>query len=94
VVVVVAANLIEGVAFGPMAAFIPEIFATRHRYTGTGLAFNIGAVIGGALPPVVAGVLLAAFGGWAIGAMVAVFVALSLACTYLLPETNGKTLEA
>jgi MFS family permease len=88
----VTSTVIQGVAFGPLAAFIPEIFATRYRYSGTGLAFNIAAVIGGAIPPVIAGLLMTAFGSWAVGALVAPFIVVSLVCTYLLPETKGITL--
>jgi metabolite-proton symporter len=85
---------IVGVSYGPVAAFIPEIFATRYRYTGAGLSFNLGGIIGGAVPPLIAGALLASFGSWAISLMMAIFVLISLVCTYLLPETVGVTLTA
>jgi hypothetical protein len=35
----------------PTTAFIPELFATRYRYSGTALAVNIAGVAGGAVPP-------------------------------------------
>jgi hypothetical protein len=44
------------------------------------------------LPPLLAGTLLATYGSWSIGVMLAVLVLASLVCTYLLPETNGTTL--
>ena len=28
-------------SYGPMAAFIPEIFGTRYRYSGAGLSLNL-----------------------------------------------------
>jgi metabolite-proton symporter len=83
---------ILGVSYGPMAAFIPEVFPTRFRYTGSGLAFNLAGILGGAVPPLVAGGLLAAYGSWAIGLLMAALVALSLVSTYLLPETAGVAL--
>jgi metabolite-proton symporter len=83
---------ILGISYGPMASFIPEVFATRFRYTGAGLAFNLGGILGGAMPPLVAGALLAAYGSWAIGVMMALLVLLSLVSTYALPETKAKTL--
>lgn len=79
---------ILGVSYGPMASFIPEIFATRYRYTGAGLAFNLGGIAGGALPPLVAGALLVSFGSWAIGLMLGLLVLVSFVCTYALPETK------
>ncbi|MFP3527004.1 hypothetical protein SB912_31390, partial [Pantoea sp. SIMBA_072] len=79
---------ILGSFYGPLASFIPEIFATRYRYTGAGLAFNLGGIVGGAVPPLLAGVLLASFGSWTIGLMMAVLVMTSFVCTYALPETK------
>jgi metabolite-proton symporter len=81
-----------GVSYGPMASFIPEVFETRFRYTGAGLAFNLGGILGGAMPPLVAGALLAEYGGWSIGLMMAILILLSLLSTYALPETKAKAL--
>jgi metabolite-proton symporter len=80
------------IAFGPTAAFIPELFPTRHRCTGTALAMNLAGVVGGAVP-LIAGALQATFGGWAIGIMLAAVALTSTVCTYLLPETNRTALR-
>jgi metabolite-proton symporter len=82
------------IANGPTAAFIPELFATRYRYSGSALAVNLAAVVGGALPPLIAGTLQASYGGWVIGLMLAIVAATSLVCSYLLPETNGTALRS
>ncbi len=89
---IVVTYAILGVLTGPLAAFIPEIFATRYRYTGAGLAFNAGGIVGGAVPPMLAGALVATVGGWAVGLMMAVLIFVSLCCTAALPETVGTTL--
>jgi hypothetical protein len=73
--------------------FLPEIFATRYRYTGAGLALNLGGVVGGAVPPLIASALHVAFGSLAIALLLAVLLVASMVCTYLLPETLGATLE-
>lgn len=83
---------IAAVGAGPTAAFIPELFATRYRYSGSALAVNLAGVLGGALPPLIAGTLLATYGSWAIGVMLAAFALTSIVCTYLLPETNRTAL--
>lgn len=83
-----------GFAYGPIASFLPETFATRYRYTGAGLAFNLAGIVGGALPPLVAGLLVDDFGRWAVGLMMAMFVAVSAASTWALPETKGTSLRA
>lgn len=82
-----------GVSYGPLASFIPEIFATRYRYSGAGLAFNLGGIIGGAVPPLVSGALLAAFGSWAIGLLMGALTLASLVSAYLLPETMAARLD-
>lgn len=84
---------ILGASYGPLASFIPEIFATRYRYTGAGLAFNLGGIIGGAIPPLLAGVLLASFGSWTIGLMMAILMLMSFVSTLALPETRNSSLR-
>ncbi|OLP02463.1 MFS transporter [Mycolicibacterium porcinum] len=85
---------IFGLSYGPIGSFLPEIFATRYRYTGAGIAFNLAGIVGGAIPPLVAGVLVATLGSWAVGAMMAAFVVVSIVSTVLLPETKGTELDA
>ncbi|EKT81445.1 major facilitator superfamily transporter [Rhodococcus opacus M213] len=83
---------ILGASYGPMASFIPELFATEYRYTGAGLAYNLAGVVGGAIPPVIAGILLTTFGSYAIALLLIAFVLVSLLSTLLLPETNARRL--
>jgi metabolite-proton symporter len=85
---------VASISFGPIAAFLPELFPTRYRYTGTALAITLAGAIGGAVPPMIAGKLQTTYGGWAIGLMLAGFTLFSLACTYLLPETSGTSLRS
>jgi metabolite-proton symporter len=80
-------------SYGPMAAFIPEIFGTRHRYSGAGLSLNLAGLVGGAVPTIVAAPLQATWGVPAVGAMMAVVVVVSVACTAALPETKGTALQ-
>jgi MFS family permease len=91
-VAIVITYAILGVLIAPLSSFIPETFATGYRYTGAGLAFNIGGIIGGAVPPMLAGALAASVGSWAIGLMMAILILTSLGCTVLLPETMGSSL--
>jgi hypothetical protein len=84
---------VAGTAYGPMAAFIPEVFATRYRYSGAGVALNLAGLVGGAVPTIVAAPLQAAWGVPAVGAMMAAVVLVSLVCTVLLPETKGAAMS-
>ncbi|HEY1839199.1 MAG TPA: MFS transporter [Mycobacterium sp.] len=91
-VAIVGMSAIAGIGSGPTGAFIPELFATRYRYSGSALAVNLAGVVGGASPPLIAGTLQATFGSWAVGPMLAVLASASFVCTYLLPETRGTAL--
>lgn len=84
---------VAGCAYGPMAAFIPEIFATRYRYSGAGLSLNLAGLVGGAVPTIAAAPLMASYGVASVGVMLATVVAVSLICTLLLPETKGVALQ-
>jgi MFS family permease len=87
-VAIVGMYAVGAIAAGPTASFVPELFATRYRYTGTALATNLAGIFGGALPPLIGGTLLATYGSWSLTLMLATLVSISLVSTYLLPETN------
>lgn len=82
-----------GLAYGPAGAFLPETFPTRYRYTGAGASYNLAGILGGALPPLVAAPLAAAFGSVAIGVMLCGLSLLSLICTAALAETKDRDLQ-
>lgn len=57
------------------------------------MAFSLAGIVGGAVPPLIAGALVAGLGSWAVGLMIAFFVVVGIVCTMLLPETRGAALE-
>lgn len=81
-----------GIAYGPTGALLPELFRTRFRYTGAGLAYNLAGMIGGAIPPLLAAPLSDAFGSIAIGVMLSALAVVSLVCTARLAETSRRQL--
>lgn len=89
-VAMVATYALIGACMGPMAAFLPELFAARYRYTAAALSHTIGAIVGGALPPVLSPALLNAAGSTAVAAMMGALALLSFACVVALPETAGR----
>lgn len=84
---------LQGLAYGAAGAFLPETFATRYRYTGASLSYNLAGIVGGAMPPLVAGPLAAAFGSSAIGVLLCALSLLSLGCAAALPETKDRDLR-
>jgi metabolite-proton symporter len=81
-----------GVTFAPMGALLPELFPTNVRYTGAGVAYNLGGILGASVAPYIAQVL-AAHGGlpW-VGAYVSVAAAVSLFGVLCMRETRDETL--
>jgi MFS family permease len=60
-----AAMIVMGLVYGPLGAWMPNLFPVTLRYTGVSVAFNGGGVIGGAIAPVAAQ-LLSGMGGTAL----------------------------
>jgi MFS family permease len=92
-VAIVGMQAASTTGYGPTTAFFSELFATRYRYSAVALAGNL-SELAGAMPPLIAGALQASYGSWAISLILSALAAVSLACTYLLPETNGTALRS
>jgi MFS family permease len=73
-----------GIAYGPVGAYLPELFRTEYRYTGAGIAYNLGGIMGGAIAPVVATALAGAYGPLAVGILLAGIAVASLLSIYVL----------
>ncbi|NLG48381.1 MFS transporter, partial [Gordonia sp. (in: high G+C Gram-positive bacteria)] len=86
--------LIFGIAYGPAGALLPELFQARYRYTGAGMGYNLGGILGGAIPPLIAAPLIAGPGSIWVGIMLAVLSSVSVLCTYLIVETKDKKMVA
>ncbi|WP_420873648.1 MFS transporter [Nesterenkonia massiliensis] len=81
-----------GLTFGPMSAYLPELFPTNTRYTGSGVAYNFSSILGAALTPFVAVWLVQQYGVWAVGVYLAVLGVLTFISLILSPETSKKSL--
>ncbi|MDY0809940.1 MFS transporter [Kitasatospora purpeofusca] len=88
------AMVVLGCLLGPLAAFLPELFPTRVRYTGAALTYNLGGVVGGATTPLIATRLTGTYGtAEPVGWYLAGFGVVALLCLRLLPETSGNDLS-
>ncbi|RJQ79714.1 MFS transporter [Pseudonocardiaceae bacterium YIM PH 21723] len=81
-----------GLGYGALGAFLPEQFATRYRYTGAGMGFALGGVLGGAALPLASASLAQHFGSVAVGVYLTVTALVSLACVLGLSETRERAL--
>ena len=73
--------------YGPMSAYFAEQFSTRMRYSGSSLAYQFAAILGG-MAPLICTALVAATGSvYSVAAFVIVIAMVSFACSYLMTET-------
>jgi len=84
---------ISGIAYGPMSAFVSELFETRYRYTAAGFSYNVAQIVGGAIPPLVAAAIIAATSSFVFGLCLAGLCLVSLLCVLALRETRGDRLD-
>ena len=91
--IVTLVNGITGAFYGWLPLYLPELFPTRIRATGSGFCFNIGRVLS-AVGALFGGELLKAFdGSYArMGSIICTVYLLGLVVIYFCPETKGKPL--
>ncbi|GAA4556956.1 MFS transporter [Pseudonocardia xishanensis] len=86
-------QILVGIGSGTTTALLPELFHTSYRATATGVSFNLGSVVGGALPPIVAAPLIATHGPIALSVLMACLAAVAFGSIVALRETRGRSLD-
>jgi metabolite-proton symporter len=81
------ALFLMGATFAPMGAYLPEQFPVELRYTGAGLAYQLGGILGASLAPYISQLLVTAGGLAWVGAYVSIAAAVSFAAVLLLGES-------
>ncbi|WP_105971078.1 MFS transporter [Streptomyces geranii] len=77
--------------FAPMAAFLPELFPARMRYTGASATFILALTLGGGFAPLVATWLTSHWQSpLVLGVYCGLLCLVSLGCLLALPETRDK----
>jgi len=92
--VVFAQGFVATLFFGWLPYYLPELFPTRVRATGSGLAMNSGR-FATAIGVLVSGILFAALGGSypMVGAFGALIYALGMIAIWFAPDTRSKNLD-
>ena len=92
--IVFAQGLVATLFFGWLPLYLPELFPTHVRATGSGISYNVGrfATAAGVL---VAGAIFTALGGSypAVGAAAACIYGLGIFVIWLAPETRKQSLS-
>jgi MFS family permease len=83
----------QGVMYGPMAAFVAELFDTRLRTTGASFGYQVAAIFGGAPAPLIATLLIERFDTtFAVTLYVALTAVLACISALLAHETRDRQL--
>jgi len=89
---VLGLNVGQDMMYGPQAAYFAELFATRVRYSGASLVYQLTSVFSGGLAPFIATLLLDRNGPYAVATYMAASCALTVVATLAAPETHKVTL--
>lgn len=80
---------ILAVSYGPQATFIAELFEARVRFSAASISFQMGVLLGGAIAPMIASILVASTGGSAaVGIYVAALALISLISVYFVRQSD------
>lgn len=83
------ALFLMGVTFAPMGAFLPEQFPVAVRYSGAGLSYQLGGILGASFAPAIAQALVQ-FGGlpW-VGGYLSIMALISLLAVWRMPAAEA-----
>jgi MFS family permease len=84
------ALFLMGLVYGPLGAFLPALFPTQLRYTGASFGFNLGGILGGALAPIIAQMLVEARGVGLVGLYMSAAAIVSLLALWRPGRTDMK----
>lgn len=92
---VILGQAIQGFMFGPLAAFIAEMFPTRVRYSGSSISYQASSTLGAGFTPMLASGIVAATSG--IASLGVTWIAVLVICgiaVLLAPEGSKRELSS
>ena len=81
--------MLMGIAFGPIGAFLPELFEANVRYSGSGIGYNLAAIVGAAFVPTIATWLSHHWGVHSVGLYLGVMALCCLIAVLSCKETKN-----
>lgn len=77
--------------YGPQAALFAELFSARVRYSGASLGYQLGAILGGALAPIIATALVARYkSAFAVSIYIAIACVITILSVWRLRERQQR----
>ncbi|MEN3536971.1 MFS transporter [Microbispora sp. ZYX-F-249] len=94
-VAVTVGLVLHGAMYGPQAAFFSELFATRMRYSGVSIGYQLASIAAGGVAPLIAVALLDAYGSSVpISVYVLAAAILTMIAVLASRETRDRDLSA
>lgn len=95
IIALIVGFILMGLTFGPMAAYLPELFPANVRYTGSAVSYNMSSVIGAGPAPFAMVALWQAEGGtiFYCGLYIVASAVLTLIALYLAKDTSALDME-
>ncbi|WP_169983405.1 MFS transporter [Microbispora sp. H10836] len=94
-VAVTVGLVLHGAMYGPQAAFFSELFATRMRYSGVSIGYQLASIVAGGVAPLIAVALLDAYGSSVpVSVYVVAAAILTMIAVIASRETRDRDLSA
>lgn len=87
------ALFLMGATYAPLGAFLPEQFPAAVRYTGAGLSYQLGGILGASFAPVISQWLVNQGGLQWVGYYMSSAALVSLIAVYFMEETKNNMLS-
>jgi metabolite-proton symporter len=92
-VAIVMAMIGHDMMYGPMAAYFSELFSPAVRYSGASLVYQFTSVFSGGVAPLIAALLMARYGVYAVPAYLVACCAITVTASWLGPETHRARVD-
>ena len=83
--------IVQPAQYGPVGAFISEKFDAEHRYTGAGMTFQFGSILGAGLAPLIANQIVEPGGSLVpLGIVITIVLIISTTAVFVSKETARR----
>lgn len=93
-VAVVLLTIPLGMTYGPQSALFAEIFPAKIRYSGAGLAYAFGSILGGFTPMIARSLQNATGSSMSVAGYLLVITGIALLATFMLKDRTGQDISA
>ncbi|WP_430645088.1 MFS transporter [Agromyces sp. GXS1127] len=95
IAIILGNGLVQGMVYGPIAAFVAEQFPTALRFSGASAAYQSASTVGAGFSPLIATSLVIAFGAtWPVALFWMVVLAASAGAVLLTKESKDVDIHA